>query len=154
MSTGQPVLELTGVSRTYDDGVPVHALHPVDLVVRSGDYVTITGPSGAGKSTPLNVPGLLDSPSTGSYRAAGVETTDVDERTRVTIRSQLFGFVFQAFHLLPGRSARAAARGPRRTDPAGDRAAALNGRCREPRAEPRHGSRAPGKSRRRRRSPS
>ncbi|WP_410535908.1 ABC transporter ATP-binding protein [Streptomyces sp. KL2] len=106
MSAGQPVLELTGVSRTYDDGVPVHALHPVDLVVRSGDYVTITGPSGAGKSTLLNVLGLLDSPSTGSYRAAGVETTDVDERTRVTIRSQLFGFVFQAFHLLPGRSAR------------------------------------------------
>ncbi|WP_059005657.1 ABC transporter ATP-binding protein [Streptomyces specialis] len=102
---GRPVLELTGVARTYDDGVPVHALRPVDLLVGTGDYLTVTGPSGAGKSTLLNVLGLLDRPTAGSYRVAGDETSKADERRRVTLRGQLFGFVFQAFHLLPGRSA-------------------------------------------------
>jgi putative ABC transport system ATP-binding protein len=99
------MLELTGVSRTYADGHPVHALRPTDLRIGANDYVTITGPSGSGKSTLLNVLGLLDQPTTGRYRINGVDVTRLRESTRGAARGQLFGFVFQAFHLLPGRTA-------------------------------------------------
>jgi putative ABC transport system ATP-binding protein len=99
------MLELRGAGRTYHDGHPVHALRPTDLLIKEGDYVTITGPSGSGKSTLLNLLGLLDTPSTGSYRINGVEVTCLTEPTRGAARGQLFGFVFQAFHLLPGRTA-------------------------------------------------
>ncbi|HEV2784580.1 MAG TPA: ABC transporter ATP-binding protein [Actinophytocola sp.] len=98
------MLELTDVSRTYDDGHPVHALRRATLRFAEGEYVTITGPSGSGKSTLLNVVGLLDAPDGGSYRVRGVETVGLGERLRGGIRGQLFGFVFQAFHLLPGRT--------------------------------------------------
>jgi putative ABC transport system ATP-binding protein len=63
------------------------------------------GPSGAGKSTLLNVFGLLDVPTTGSYRVGSIETVGVSQVLRGAIRGQLFGFVFQAFHLLAGRTA-------------------------------------------------
>jgi putative ABC transport system ATP-binding protein len=99
------MLNLSGVARTYLDGQPIQALRPTDLTVAAGDYVTITGPSGSGKSTLLNVIGLLDRPSTGAYRIGEVETATADETVRAAIRGQLFGFVFQAFHLLAGRSA-------------------------------------------------
>lgn len=101
----EPLLHLTGISRTYDDGAPVHALRHADLAVYAGDYLAVTGPSGAGKSTLLNILGLLDMPTTGSYHVRGLETVHAREKTRVAIRSQFFGFVFQAFHLLAGRSA-------------------------------------------------
>lgn len=99
------MLALRDVSRTYHDGHPVYALRPVSFTIAEGEYVTITGPSGSGKSTLLNILGLLDVPTSGSYTVAGVETTTLREATRGAIRGQLFGFVFQAFHLLGGRSA-------------------------------------------------
>ncbi|WUM12143.1 ATP-binding cassette domain-containing protein [Micromonospora sp. NBC_00330] len=99
------MLSLRDVSRTYQDGQPVHALRATNLQVETGDYVSITGPSGSGKSTLLNLLGLLDVPTTGSYRVGAVETADCGPSTRGAIRGQLFGFVFQAFHLLPGRTA-------------------------------------------------
>jgi putative ABC transport system ATP-binding protein len=104
-SEPEPALRLSGVSRTYNDGHPIHALRATDLVVRPGDYATITGPSGSGKSTLLNIIGLLDRPTSGSYQVRGVETADAGENLRTAIRGQLFGFVFQAFHLLAGRTA-------------------------------------------------
>ena len=100
-----PLLSLAGVARSYVDGPVVHALRPTDLEIGAGEYVTITGPSGSGKSTLLNLLGLLDWPSAGSYRVDGLETAEAAEPTKAAIRGQLFGIVFQAFHLLGGRSA-------------------------------------------------
>ncbi|MGI5245270.1 ABC transporter ATP-binding protein [Dactylosporangium sp. CA-139066] len=99
------VLALAGVARTYPDVPPVKALHPTSLVISEGEYVSVTGPSGSGKSTLLNLLGLLDLPTSGSYRVGGVETVGGSQALRNAIRGQLFGFVFQAFHLLPGRTA-------------------------------------------------
>jgi putative ABC transport system ATP-binding protein len=99
------LLTLDGISRTYHDGHPVHALRPTTLAVHAGQYVSITGPSGSGKSTLLNLIGLLDQPTTGSYRVGQVETVGASQALRGAIRGQLFGFVFQAFHLLAGRTA-------------------------------------------------
>ncbi|WP_433298165.1 ABC transporter ATP-binding protein [Actinoplanes sp. CA-030573] len=99
------MLTMHQVARTYDDGQPVHALLPTDLHIAAGDHVSITGPSGSGKSTLLNIFGLLDAPSAGAYHVAGVDTVTCGPALRTAIRGQVFGFVFQSFHLLPGRTA-------------------------------------------------
>jgi len=80
-------------------------MKPCDLVIEAGDYVAITGPSGSGKSTMLNVLGLLDGLSGGSYRLAGHEVGTLSEAERTVMRGRFLGFVFQAFHLLHYRTA-------------------------------------------------
>jgi len=100
-----PVVQLTGAGLTYPGPPPVTALKPTDLVVWPGEFVAVTGPSGSGKSTLLNVLGLLDRLTTGRYRLDGTDVTTLSEAQRAGIRAERIGFVFQAFHLLPHRSA-------------------------------------------------
>lgn len=80
------------------------ALQEATMGIAGGDYVAIVGPSGSGKSTMLNILGLLDRPSKGSYQLDGIETSTLSERQRAGLRSQRIGFVFQAFHLLAHRT--------------------------------------------------
>ncbi|MDQ1027975.1 ABC-type lipoprotein export system ATPase subunit [Streptomyces umbrinus] len=103
-SDAAAVIELTDVRRTFDSEPPVHALRRVSLTVRRGEHLAIVGPSGSGKSTLLNTLGLLDRPSSGSYRLDGVETTGLGDLERTALRGSRIGFVFQAFHLLPYRT--------------------------------------------------
>jgi len=100
-----PVLAFHGVSRTFPGPPPVHALHPFDLRVDTGEHVAVIGPSGSGKSTFLNVAGLLDRPSTGRYEFDGLDVGGLRESERTALRGSRIGFVFQSFHLLPHRSA-------------------------------------------------
>jgi putative ABC transport system ATP-binding protein len=99
------VVSLHQVGLTYPGPPPVPALHPSDLTVWPGDYVAVTGPSGSGKSTLLNVLGLLDRPTSGRYDLDGTDVTGAPEADRTAIRARRIGFVFQAFHLLPYRTA-------------------------------------------------
>lgn len=103
MST--PAIELRGLVRTYPGSPPVPALRPADLIIEVGDYVAVTGPSGSGKSTLLHLLGLLDAPTAGSYLLDGVNTSTLDDKDRSALRGTRIGFVFQAFHLLPYRTA-------------------------------------------------
>jgi putative ABC transport system ATP-binding protein len=100
-----PVIELRGLARTYPGPLPVPALRPADLMIANGDYVAVTGPSGSGKSTLLHLLGLLDSPTAGSYLLDGLDTSRLGDRDRSALRGSRIGFVFQAFHLLPYRTA-------------------------------------------------
>lgn len=97
------VIALDRVGRVFPTVPPVTALVDVTLNVRRGDYLSIVGPSGSGKSTLLNVLGLLDTPNSGSYRLEGVETTELDDTSRTSVRGARIGFVFQSFHLLAHR---------------------------------------------------
>jgi len=99
------VIELRGVARTYPGPPPVPALRPADLVINGADYVAVTGPSGSGKSTLLHVLGLLDAPTAGTYLLDGLDTSALGDRHRSALRGSRIGFVFQAFHLLPYRTA-------------------------------------------------
>jgi putative ABC transport system ATP-binding protein len=99
------VIELRKVARTYPGPPPVPALRPSDLVIDAGDYVAVTGPSGSGKSTLLHVLGLLDAPTAGTYLLDGLDTGALGDRDRSALRGSRIGFVFQAFHLLPYRTA-------------------------------------------------
>lgn len=99
-----PVIDLRGISRSFPGDPPVVALHPTDLVVGKGEYLSIVGPSGSGKSTLLNLLGLLDRPTSGEYFLDGEPSHSVNERRRTALRAGRIGFVFQAFHLLPHRT--------------------------------------------------
>ncbi|HUD39309.1 MAG TPA: ABC transporter ATP-binding protein [Streptosporangiaceae bacterium] len=100
-----PVIELRGLARTYPASPPVLALRPTDLVISEGDYVAVTGASGSGKSTLLHLLGLLDTPTAGRYLLDGLDTSALHDRERSALRGRRIGFVFQAFHLLPYRTA-------------------------------------------------
>ena len=100
-----PVVELRGLGRTYTAGdVEVPALVDASLTIDRGEYVAVVGPSGSGKSTMLNLIGLLDRPTRGTYLLEGIDTAGLDEGQRAGLRSRRIGFVFQLFHLLPHRS--------------------------------------------------
>ncbi|MFC7531526.1 ABC transporter ATP-binding protein [Actinoplanes sp. GCM10030250] len=99
------VVALRGAGLTYPGPQPVKALAPTDLAVRAGEFVTVVGPSGSGKSTFLNVVGLLDRPTCGTYHLDGVDAGGLKEADRTALRARRIGFVFQTFHLLPYRSA-------------------------------------------------
>jgi macrolide transport system ATP-binding/permease protein len=105
-----PLLELCDVRKTHaaaGAAAPVEVLHGVSLAIREGEFVAIVGASGSGKSTLMNILGCLDRPSSGAYRLAGVDVTadaaGADLLARM--RCDCFGFVFQHYHLIPGRSA-------------------------------------------------
>ncbi|MFJ7078486.1 ABC transporter ATP-binding protein [Streptomyces sp. NPDC098781] len=100
----ETVIELTEVNRIFASDPPVHALRGVHLTVRRGEHLSIVGASGSGKSTLLNTLGLLDRPTSGSYRLDGVETTGLGDSYRTSLRGSRIGFVFQSFHLLPYRT--------------------------------------------------
>ena len=100
-----PVIELRDLARTYPGPPPVPALRPASLVIEAGDYVAVTGPSGSGKSTLLHLIGLLDTPTAGRYLLDGLDTGALGDRHRSALRGSRIGFVFQAFHLLPYRTA-------------------------------------------------
>ncbi len=96
------MIRLENVSRIFTVGdQQVAALRGIDLNIAAGDYVSIMGPSGSGKSTLLNLIGLLDRPSSGTYRLDGGDVTDLNDEQQARVRSEKVGFVFQAFHLVP-----------------------------------------------------
>ena len=96
------MMELSGISREYVvGGETVHALDHVDVRIAAGEYVSIMGPSGSGKSTLLNVLGLLDRPTSGTYRLQGEDVSSLDDDALAAHRQRHVGFIFQFFHLIP-----------------------------------------------------
>ena len=102
-----PVLELAGVRKSYNIGLPSEAeiLHGVDLRVTRGEFIALMGPSGSGKSTLLNIVGLLERMTAGSYLLQGEAVQDLDDAALTLRRRNALGFVFQFHHLLPAFSA-------------------------------------------------
>jgi putative ABC transport system ATP-binding protein len=90
--------DLTKVFRTEE--VETFALNRVTLNVSEGEYAAIMGPSGCGKTTLLNILGLLDNPTSGSYVFNGSEVANLKERDRTIFRKGNIGFVFQSFNLI------------------------------------------------------
>lgn len=94
-------IQLTGVNKIYQTGeVSFQALKNINIKVKKGEFVAIVGPSGSGKSTLMNIIGLLDSPTSGSYELDGQNVARLKEETRAEIRNKKIGFVFQSFNLL------------------------------------------------------
>ncbi len=83
----------------YKEGYTV-ALGGINLDVSLGEFIAIMGPSGCGKTTLLNIIGLLDNPSEGSYLLAGMEVAHLKESQRSALRKGRIGFIFQSFNLI------------------------------------------------------
>lgn len=96
------MLNMTDISRVYQtDLVETHALRGLSLEVSDGEFVAVTGPSGSGKTTFLNIAGLLESPSSGTYVLDGEDVSTLNDARRSRIRNEKIGFIFQSFNLIP-----------------------------------------------------
>lgn len=100
------LIDLQDVQRIHVVGnEEVHALNGVSLQIGSGERTAIVGPSGSGKSSLMNLLGLLDRPTLGSYRFNGQDVKRFTSSERAQARNRDIGFVFQQAHLLPNLTA-------------------------------------------------
>lgn len=100
------MIRLAGAHRTYAIGATeVRALDGVDVEIEAGEFVAIMGPSGSGKSTMMNVLGLLDRLTEGTFELVGIEVSRLSDDQRARMRGRLMGFVFQSYNLLPRMTA-------------------------------------------------
>jgi len=90
--------KLTKVFSTEE--VETYALNGVDINIKKGEFVAVMGPSGCGKSTMLNIIGLLDNPTDGTYAFDGTEVSKLKEKDRTQFRKGNIGFIFQSFNLI------------------------------------------------------
>jgi putative ABC transport system ATP-binding protein len=96
-----PLIQLSGVCRTFDGPPEVTALSAATFNVAGGELVAIVGPSGSGKSTLLNIMGLLDQPTAGTYLLDDLDVSGLTERRRTQYRARSMGFVFQSAYVIP-----------------------------------------------------
>lgn len=96
------VIDLKEVSKLYGFGnATTVALDEVSLTVEKGEFVAIMGPSGSGKSSLMNVIGLLDRPTHGTYTLSGRVVSRLKPNRLARARRDHIGFIFQSFNLLP-----------------------------------------------------
>lgn len=95
------MLQLRDIRKSYRIGpTEVEVLKGVNLLIQQGELVSIMGPSGCGKSTLMNIIGLLDRPTSGSFMLDSTEVTYTNDDALSEIRNQRIGFVFQQYFLL------------------------------------------------------
>jgi putative ABC transport system ATP-binding protein len=97
------VIQMKDIVKTYYQGTEneLTVLHNISLDVKYGEFLGIIGASGSGKSTLMNIIGLLDRPTSGSYFLAGVDTSKSSDKEMSKFRNKSIGFVFQNYNLIP-----------------------------------------------------
>ncbi len=96
------MLKMNDVSKIYrTDTVETHALRKFSLTVDEGEFVSVTGPSGSGKTTFLNIAGLLEELTSGTYELDGRDISSLSDKERSRVRNEKIGFIFQSFNLIP-----------------------------------------------------
>jgi ABC-type lipoprotein export system ATPase subunit len=97
------LIELQNIRKTFDLGDSVvHAIDDISLTVNKGEFVAVMGQSGSGKSTLMNIIGLLDRPTEGTYKLDEVAMNKkMGDAKRAKLRGEFIGFIFQTFNLLP-----------------------------------------------------
>ena len=98
----EPIIRMRDIYKRFYIGQPneLEILHGIDLDVMPGEFLSIVGPSGSGKSTLMNLIGVLDRPTEGSYILDGVDVSAARDDRLSAIRNKSIGFVFQNFNLI------------------------------------------------------
>ena len=98
----EPIIRMRNIYKRFYIGQPneLEILHGIDLDVMPGEFLSIVGPSGSGKSTLMNLIGVLDRPTEGSYVLDGVTVSQAKDDQLSAIRNKSIGFVFQNFNLI------------------------------------------------------
>ncbi len=101
-----PLIEARCVTKRYGSGPgAVAALREAAFAITAGEFVAVMGPSGSGKSSLMNLIGLLDRPTSGALLVMGKDTATLSPDARARLRNHHIGFVFQAYNLMPRRTA-------------------------------------------------
>ena len=103
----EPVIRMENIVKTYYEGKPneLEILHGISLSVNEGEFVSIVGESGSGKSTLMNIIGVLDRQTAGTYYLESYDVNRMTDEVRSAVRNERIGFVFQNFNLLPRANA-------------------------------------------------
>ncbi len=101
------LIDMQDIHKSYYIGQPneLEILHGIDLKVWEGEFVAIVGESGSGKSTLMNIIGVLDRPTTGTYTLDGIDIHNASDDQLARIRNRKIGFVFQTYNLIGRQSA-------------------------------------------------
>lgn len=107
--TEEPRIEMRGIVKRFNEGTDaeITVLPGCDFTVYDGEFVALEGQSGSGKSTLMNIIGLLDRPTEGTYLLGGRDVSNLSDDEWAQARSRHIGFVFQNFNLIGRISARA-----------------------------------------------
>ncbi len=96
------MLKMENIGKVYRaELIETHALRNFSLSVDDGEFIAVTGPSGSGKTTFLNIAGLLEPFSSGTYTLDGEDVSNLGDYDRAKIRNRSIGFIFQSFNLIP-----------------------------------------------------
>ena len=100
--SGRQLIRMRGIVKRFYVGQPneLEILHGIDLDVNEGEFVSIVGASGSGKSTLMNMIGVLDRPTEGTYWLDGTDVENAADDELSQIRNRKIGFVFQNFNLI------------------------------------------------------
>lgn len=103
----ETIIDLKAIVKRFYIGEPneLEILHGIDLQVKEGEFVSIVGASGSGKTTLMNIIGILDRPTEGTYFLDGVDVAKGKDKELSVIRNKKIGFVFQTYNLIPRTSA-------------------------------------------------
>jgi putative ABC transport system ATP-binding protein len=94
--------ELDKVTKRYTQRrKQIDALAGIDLTIDEGEFLTIQGSTGSGKTTLLQMLGAMDRPTGGKLLFEGRDLAKMGEGDLSELRSHSFGFIFQAFNLIP-----------------------------------------------------
>lgn len=96
------IVKTTFLEKIYGENeTQVIALNKIDIEFFEGQFTAIMGPSGSGKSTLLHCLAGLDSPTSGSIYINNIDLSQLNDKQLTKLRRDSFGFVFQAFNLIP-----------------------------------------------------
>ena len=95
------MIQTHSLTRSFvTDEIETTALNNLSLEIEKGEFVAIMGPSGCGKTTLLNLLGLIDRPSSGSYHFQEIPTEGLSETRMTRLRRENMGFIFQNYNLV------------------------------------------------------